>query len=108
MNATIKNAVTILASRKDYGTYGHAYQSKLVRRGEDHYLIHDQWSCGNLGDEMYRPFLILVHPENVSETTDALNGPEAEWADFCRDTLPLFTVFGIITKSPRTRWALNV
>ena len=108
MTTTKKNAVEVLATRTETGFYGFTYTSKLVRRGDDHYLLHDQWSGGNLGEEMYRPFLILVSPENVAETKAALSGDEPGWIDFCADILPYYTTLGIVTRSPRTRWAMNV
>lgn len=87
---TTKETVEVLASRSGHGAYGFAWESRLVRHGDKHYLVDDSF-CG-MGDPeggRYRPFLYLVPEERVEEirgyfehADELINETTTEWSYF--------------------------
>lgn len=82
-NAT---SVEILAQWSGMGDYGVRRESRLVRRGEKHYLVHEGWcGRGSLRAETYRPFVYEVPATLAARVADLLaHGDESSYdEDYC-------------------------
>ncbi len=73
----------VIATRRGTGLYGMAYASRLVRRGDRHYLVHDEWcGRGEVRGEAYRPRVYAVPAGMVAVLQDVLeNGDEPQYDD---------------------------
>ena len=70
MSAT-ETTIETLATRSGHGSYGMVWESRLIRRGDKHYLLHDSF-CGmdSIKGGCYRPFVYEVPAERVAEVLD--------------------------------------
>lgn len=78
---TNKAGAEILAQWRGKGDYGAIRVSRLVRKGEKHYLIHDGWcGRGSVRGETYRPFVYEIPAALVDRACDLIaNGDESSY-----------------------------
>ena len=104
-----------LASKSGTGQYGRAWESRLVKRGDKHYLVHDHFCrMDSLEGGAYRPFVYAVPSERVEEikalydtADEPINpaDPTCIWTNWCyltQHVLPTLEGYG---RASRLSWA---
>ena len=106
-----------LASKSGTGQYGSTWESRLVKRGDKHYLVHDHF-CGmdSLEGGAYRPFVYSVPSERVEEvkglydTADEFIDPARpelgnDWCYLTQHVLPTLESYG---RASHLSWAKSL
>lgn len=97
---TTKAKPETIARRTGKGAYDNTYESRLVRLGEAHYLVIDQWCGRGIEGECYRPHVYQVPAELVDEVREAHDKPNesfegySNWQIFMELTLQTLPLLG--------------
>ena len=97
---TDDNINETLASKTGAGLYGWTWESRLVRWGGKHYIVHDHFcGGGSLEGGAYRAFVYEV-PGGRVEEVKALYAA-ADWHRLTHDVLPTLESYG---RASRLAW----
>lgn len=102
---------TKLADRTWTGSYDMTRTARLVRRGEQTYLVMDQWCGSDVEGECYREFLYEVPDDRVSglkrllesDPNDYDSTGRSDWDYFL--TLSEWSEFRELGRKSRFTWA---
>lgn len=69
--------VEMIAEHDYRGAYDFKFHDRLIRRGQDHYLLHDVWCGSGIEGECPRAHVYVVPQEKVAEVREVLAAAES-------------------------------